>query len=207
MNVGVSMNKRLEIALQLWFVLIVVSILTLTNIHQYSELNKAKDRLCNLEAVVIELENENYSLDEFHNQVYYDIPLSYELQEYTFMQCLKYDVDPVLALAVMKTESNFNPDTVSETKDYGIMQINECNHKWLSDAFGDIDFLDAKDNIKCGVYMLSRIKQVTVSFKLMVYNMGSVKAKDLWEKEIYSTDYTDKVEKNMKYIERKVVVL
>lgn len=205
MNVGVSMNKKL-----IWIIPTLIGSvigLLIGNFIQSTEIGELQSRLHNCEAVILELENENYSLDEFHNQVYYDIPLSYELQEYTFMQCLKYDVDPVLALAVMKTESNFNPDTVSETNDYGIMQINECNHKWLSDAFGDIDFLDAKDNIKCGVYMLSRIKQVTIPFKLMVYNMGSVQAKALWEKEIYSTKYTDKVEKNMKYIERREVML
>lgn len=194
---------------RIWLIILLACIFFLgfTVDHQKKIIKDADERLYNLETVVLELENENYSLEEFNNQTYYDIPLSIELQEYTFIQCIKYDVDPVLALAVMKTESGFNPDAVSETNDYGIMQINECNHKWLSDAFGDINLLDAKDNIKCGVYMLSKIKYPTREQKLMAYNMGSVHAKALWEKGTYTTDYTDKVIDNMKYIQKKEVIM
>lgn len=188
-------------------ILIVTILLSTNNIIQSMKLKEANERLYNLETVVLELENENYSLDEFQNQTYYNINLSQDLQEYTFIQCIKYDVDPVLALAVMKTESGFNTDAVSETNDYGIMQINACNHQWLSDAFGDIDLLNAKDNIKCGVYMLSKIKYPTTEHKLMTYNMGSVQAKALWEKGTYTTDYTEKVIDNMKYIRKKEVIM
>lgn len=188
-------------------ILIVTILLSTNNIMQSMKLKDADERLYNLETVVLELENENYSLDEFQNQTYYNINLSQDLQEYTFIQCIKYDVDPVLALAVMKTESGFNANAVSETNDYGIMQINACNHQWLSDAFGDIDLLNAKDNIKCGVYMLSKIKYPTREHKLMIYNMGSVQAKSLWEKGTYTTDYTEKVIDNMKYIQKKEVIM
>ncbi len=194
---------------RIWLIILLACIFFLgfTVDHQKKIIKDADERLYNLETVVLELENENYSLDEFQNQTYYNINLSQDLQEYTFIQCIKYDVDPVLALAVMKTESGFNTDAVSETNDYGIMQINECNHNWLSDAFGDIDLLNAKDNIKCGVYMLSKIKYPTNEQKLMIYNMGSVQAKALWEKGTYSTDYTEKVIDNMKYIQKKEVIM
>lgn len=194
---------------RIWLIILLACIFFLgfTVDHQKRIIKDADERLHNLETVVLELENENYSLEEFNNQTYYDIPLSIELQEYTFIQCIKYDVDPVLALAVMKTESGFNADAVSQTNDYGIMQINECNHKWLSDAFGDINLLNAKDNIKCGVYMLSKIKYPTREQKLMAYNMGSVQAKALWEKGTYTTDYTEKVIDNMEYIHKKEVIM
>lgn len=194
---------------RIWLIILLACIFFLgfTVDHQKRIIKDADERLYNLETVVLELENENYSLDEFQNQTYYNINLSQDLQEYTFIQCIKYDVDPVLALAVMKTESGFNANAVSETNDYGIMQINACNHRWLSDAFGDIDLLNAKDNIKCGVYMLSKIKYPTWEHKLMIYNMGSVQAKALWEKGTYSTDYTEKVIDNMKYIQKKEVIM
>lgn len=194
---------------RIWLIILLACIFFLgfTVDHQKRIIKDADERLTSLETVVLELENENYSLEEFNNQTYYDIPLSIELQEYTFIQCIKYDVDPVLALAVMKTESGFNADAVSQTNDYGIMQINECNHKWLSDAFGDINLLNAKDNIKCGVYMLSKIKYPTREQKLMAYNMGSVQAKALWEKGTYTTDYTEKVIDNMKHIQKKEVIM
>lgn len=195
--------------IRIWLIILLACIFFLgfTVDHQKRIIKDADERLYNLETVVLELENENYSLDEFQNQTYYNINLSQDLQEYTFIQCIKYDVDPVLALAVMKTESGFNANAVSETNDYGIMQINACNHRWLSDAFGDIDLLNAKDNIKCGVYMLSKIKYPTNEHKLMIYNMGSVQAKALWEKGTYTTDYTEKVIDNMKYIQKKEVIM
>lgn len=166
----------------------------------------ADSRLLKLESVVSELNNETYTVREFENQIYYDIPLSEELQEYTFIQCVKYDVDPVLALAVMKTESGFKCDSVSATDDYGMMQINIGNHKWLSDEFNGVNLLDAEDNIKCGVYMLSRIKQSDPQKKLMVYNMGGMQAKALWNDGVYSTKYTDKVISNMEYIKEREVI-
>lgn len=194
---------------RIWLIILLACIFFLgfTVDHQKRIIKDADERLYNLETVVLELENENYSLDEFQNQTYYNINLSQDLQEYTFIQCIKYDVDPLLALAVMKTESGFNANAVSETNDYGIMQINACNHQWLSDAFGDIDLLNAKDNIKCGVYMLSKIKYPTTEHKLMIYNMGSVQAKALWEKGTYTTDYTEKVIDNMKYIRKEEVIM
>jgi hypothetical protein len=64
----------------------------------------------------------------------YNIELSEELQEYTYAMCLNYGIVDhyELVLAMMWHESNFTPDVISRTNDYGIMQINVCNHEWLS---------------------------------------------------------------------------
>jgi hypothetical protein len=48
----------------------------------------------------------------------YKINLSKELQIYTYQICMKYNVDYKLALAIMKHESNFNPNVISKTNDY-----------------------------------------------------------------------------------------
>lgn len=59
----------------------------------------------------------------------YDVPMSRECQEELFKLCLKYDVEPQLVMAIIKTESDFKADTISNTEDYGLMQINKRNHK------------------------------------------------------------------------------
>lgn len=138
--------------------------------------------------------------------VYYDINLSEDIQDFLFSECEKRDVDAVLVLALIKTESNFTSNIVSGTNDYGLMQINEVNHSWLQEKLGTLDFLDAKDNIKAGVYMLSRLEPQDIGQKLMVYNMGGLQAKALWSDGVYSTKYTDKVMSNMQYIREREVI-
>ena len=138
--------------------------------------------------------------------VYYDINLSEDIQDYLFAECEKRDVDAVLVLALIKTESNFTADIVSGTNDYGLMQINAVNHSWLQEKLGTLDFLDAKDNIKAGVYMLSRLEPQDVNQKLMVYNMGGAQAKVLWDSGVYNTEYTDIVISNMDYIKEREVI-
>lgn len=61
----------------------------------------------------------------------YDIPLSDSLQRYIYEICAEKSVPVMLALAMIEHESGFNPEVVSSTNDYGLMQINAVNHDWL----------------------------------------------------------------------------
>ena len=123
-----------------------------------------------------------------------EVPLSEDLQQYTYDTCADYNIRQhyKLIMAVMWQESNFNPSAISSTSDYGIMQINKCNHKWLSSSLGVDNFLDPKQNIECGIYMMSRLllKYQDVSKALMAYNLGEGGAAKLWKQNIYSTRYS-----------------
>jgi soluble lytic murein transglycosylase-like protein len=128
--------------------------------------------------------------------VYFDIPLSKELQDYIRNLCDEYDVPIELVIAIIDVESSFQSDVISKTNDYGLMQINKCNHKWLTDELGVTDFLDPYQNIKSGVHILSGHLEVTngdIELALMRYNNGAIGAKKLWDKGIYSTAYTKKI--------------
>lgn len=87
----------------------------------------------------------------------YNVPLDDALQRYTYNLCVDYEIEEYypLVLAVMWRESEFVPTIISKTNDYGLMQINKINHKWLSEELGITDFLDAEQNIHAGVFMLS----------------------------------------------------
>lgn len=127
---------------------------------------------------------------------YLDIPLSAELQDYIRDLCDTYDVPFELVIALIDVESSFRPGIVSKTNDYGYMQINICNHEWLSEELGIADFLDPEQNILAGVYILSSHLEATNGdpvAALMRYNCGVAGAKRLWAQGIYSTSYTDKV--------------
>ena len=118
-----------------------------------------------------------------------------ELQEYTYYMCDYYGIDFELAMAVMYTESNFDSAAVSNTGDYGIMQINEINIPELSDKLGVTDITDPYQNIRCGVYILGELsKQYTEPARvLMAYNIGDYGSSALWEQGVHSTDYSEKV--------------
>ena len=125
----------------------------------------------------------------------YDIPLSGALQMYTYDVCQEYGVDYELALAIMWQESNFDAAIISSSGDYGLMQINKCNHERLKKSLGIVDMLDPESNIKAGVYMLSEISKTynDVNDILMVYNLGPGSAKSKWRNGAHSTEYTKSV--------------
>ncbi len=124
-----------------------------------------------------------------------DVPMNEDLQEFIFCLCEGYNIDFALVMAMIAQESSFRADAVSETNDYGLMQINQCNHKWLSETIGVTDFLDAKQNVRSGMYVLQRLfeKYDDTNKVLMAYNMGENGAGKLWEQEIFSTSYTKKI--------------
>ena len=84
---------------------------------------------------------------------------------------------------------------MSGTNDYGLMQINKCNHVWLEETFGVTDFLDKVQNIRAGVFVLRKLfeEYTDPNLVLMAYNMGSTGAENLWNKGIYSTPYVDDI--------------
>lgn len=124
---------------------------------------------------------------------YFDVPLSYEIQDYIREKCEEYDVPMELVIAMIEHESSFRADVISKTNDYGYMQINTINHEWLSETLGVSNFLDPYENILCGIYIISGHLEKTdgnIELALMRYNCGATGARRLWEQGIYSTSYS-----------------
>lgn len=119
--------------------------------------------------------------------------LSYELQEVMQDFCEEYGVPYALALAIAEVETHFDPDAVSGTGDYGLMQINTCNHEWLAEK--GIDVMTHEGNIEAGIYIISQHleKYGEPELALMAYNCGPTGAKRLWDAGTYQTDYSRKV--------------
>lgn len=119
--------------------------------------------------------------------------LSYELQEFMQDCCEEYGVPYALALAIAEVETHFDPDAVSGTGDYGLMQINECNHEWLLEK--GFDVMTYEGNIEAGIYIISGHldKYGEPELALMAYNCGASGASKLWAAGQYQTDYSRKV--------------
>lgn len=122
-----------------------------------------------------------------------EIPVTFgeDLQEFTYYLSAAYDIDYTLVLAIISKESSFMPDGISSTNDYGLMQINACNHEWLTEELGITDFIDPYENIKAGLFILRGLfeKYDSTSKVLMAYNMGENGASKLWEQGIFESNY------------------
>lgn len=118
-----------------------------------------------------------------------------ETQEFVFYLCEGYNIDWTLVMAMIQHESDFDAECISSTNDYGLMQINKCNHEWLEDTLGVNDFLDSKQNVRAGVFVLRKLFEEygDTNMVLMSYNMGSGGASRLWDEGIYESRYSKAV--------------
>lgn len=124
-----------------------------------------------------------------------NVPMDEDLQEFIFYLSQAYEMDFTFVMALIQHESNFRADVISTTNDYGLMQINEINHPYLTEQLEIMDFLDPYDNIRAGMFVLRKLfeKYETPEKVLMAYNMGETGASRLWEQGIFEINYSKSV--------------
>jgi hypothetical protein len=121
------------------------------------------------------------------------IPLSRELQEYTFAQCLENGLSYELVLALMWRESRFQITAVgynqNGTQDSGVMQINDVNRGWLLSELGITDLMDPRQNIAAGTAMLGRLTEKYGEHNaLMAYQYGEAGMQRKLEQGVISNE-------------------
>ena len=102
--------------------------------------------------------------------VFYDVKCPADIQEFMYETCLDYGVPFQVGMTIGHIESRGywnNSGKISSTNDYGYMQINKVNMDDLYEKFhkegeSKEEFLramqyDDKRNIKCSIYLLSKI--------------------------------------------------
>lgn len=139
----------------------------------------------------------DWGADDGKDFVPLNVDMDEELQYYCYMLCKGYDIDFTLVMALIAHESNYENECVSRTNDYGLMQINKCNHEWLTEILGVNDFLDPEQNMRAGCFVLRQLfeKYTDTDLVLMAYNMGADNAKKLWDMGIYTSAYAQDVER------------
>ncbi len=106
--------------------------------------------------------------------------------------CDDYAVEPELALAVIKAESNFNPDAVSRAGAIGIMQLLPTTAEWICALLG-IEYrqamlFDAEYNIRLGVWYLEYLSYFDDrDWQLAAYNAGEGKVRE-WQQAGVTVD-------------------
>ncbi len=106
----------------------------------------------------------------------------------------KYNVDKTLILAVIKTESSFDPFAVSDVGAMGLMQIMPDTHEWLSGKLGqdeDVSVLFEEDaGIEYGTYLLRILIDEfhNIETAIAAYHAGIGRVSEWLKNEEYSSD-------------------
>lgn len=148
-------------------------------------------------------------------------PLQYT--DYIEYYAEQNNIDKFLVYAVIKTESSFDPDAVSNVGARGLMQIMEETFDWIKYKLGDenttySDMFKPEENIRYGCYLLGYLYDEfgNIDATMAAYHAGRGKVNEWLADPQYSSDgvhldeipisdtahYIDKINKAMDiYIE------
>ena len=166
----------------------------LIEVKQTAEIISVQQNAINERIKAIEISKSNVTTQQASTPYKRDIPLSDELQEYTYQTAEKYGVNYDLMLAIMQTESQFTNVVSDNGEDIGLCQINTINAEWLYTDYGIYNLMDERQNIEACAIILNKLSEQfsNESHVVMAYNLGAGKA----QKYISSgkiTEYTNKV--------------
>lgn len=196
-------TKR-AIAVSIWFLIAYFTMGGLIGVLIGSEIARGEENVTSEPVVEVatfeEITSEEITSEEITDvpttkkveNIYYDCPLSHDLQDYIRELCNENGIPMSLVIAIIDVESSFNPKAVSSTNDYGLMQINKSNHGWLREQ-GVIDIFDPYQNVYGGITILAQCYNGNMSKTLMSYNLGTGRASELWNEGVYGTSYSRKV--------------
>src|SRR5206468_2508407 len=87
---------------------------------------------------------------------------AYEIAQVLIEEANKYRLDPVFLLAVIKTESHFNPKARGHHGDVGLMQVLPKTGQWIARRLkmtGTVDLTDPIVNIKIGAAYFAHLRK------------------------------------------------
>ncbi len=126
----------------------------------------------------------------------------YEIAKNIYETSLKYNFNPFLICALIKVESNFIVDSISDSYAYGLCQVRRFIARELAENIGikwdgaEKTLLDPEKNIKIGIYYLGLLYDDFGDIKLALtaYNHGPFKVQELISQNNDIPDgYTDKI--------------
>lgn len=129
--------------------------------------------------------------NEDQERVYYDVPLSKDLQDHIFNLCDEKGIEYQVAMALIHTESRFDATCVGDSgNSLGLMQIQPRWHYERMERLGCDDLLDPYQNVTVGLDLFSDLLEEygEVEYALMAYNGGGAYADSMIESGLIS-DY------------------
>ena len=120
-------------------------------------------------------------------------PVRYE--EHIEQECARFNVDKSLVMAVINSESSFNPNAKSKKGALGLMQLMPATASWCAQKL-DIEYseellYEPKYNITLGVYYLSYLlDKFSERDAVCAYNAGEGRVKE-WLKQNRGIPYPE----------------
>jgi len=130
------------------------------------------------------------------------------ITETVISESSKYNMDPVFVLAVIKTESKFNPLAKGSFGEIGLMQIKPNTAEWIAKKFkiawnGKKTLENPSANIKIGLaymnYLRTKFNRKALKY-VSAYNMGPTNVRRLIAMNIKPAEYNARVMKNYSQI-------
>ena len=126
----------------------------------------------------------------------------YEIAKTIYEESIKYNFNPLLITALIKTESDFNPKAVSDSYAYGLCQVRRFIAQELAENIGiewdgaEKTLFDPVKNIQIGVYYLSILNRDfnDVKTAVIAYNQGPYAVQEqLTNNQELPNNYVNKV--------------
>lgn len=126
----------------------------------------------------------------------------YEISKTIYEESIRYNFNPLLITAIIKTESNYEPTAVSDSYAYGLCQVRRFIAPELAENIdikwdgAEKTLFDPIKNIKIGVYYLSMLNRDFNDLKTAViaYNQGPYAVQEqLTNNQELSDNYLNKV--------------
>lgn len=126
------------------------------------------------------LQNQRAVADFFEKKYSLDRSKIEEYVSNTILIAKEVNIDPVLLLAVISVESNFNPNTKSHAGAEGLMQVMTSVHKDKYAIFGGTsEAVKPEVNIRVGAYILKYLIATAGSLRNgLKYYVGAANAED-----------------------------
>lgn len=126
----------------------------------------------------------------------------YEISKTIYEEAVKYNFNPLLITAIIKTESTYDPKAISDSYAYGLCQVRRFIAPELAENLGiewdgaEKTLFDPIKNIQIGVYYLSMLNRDFNDLKTAVtaYNQGPYAVQELLtNNQELPNNYVDKV--------------
>ncbi len=137
-----------------------------------------------------------------------------KLAQAIIAQAQKHDFDPAFILAIIQTESNFNPAAVGGVGEIGLMQIRPETAEWIAKKEnikwkGKKSLFDPVQNITIGIAYVAFLRdhfEGSAGKYLSAYNVGPNKLKRIIGNDSLPRKYSTKVMKNYELFYQQLAV-